>query len=182
MSTDAGLRKQRQVIFWRLLAAVNGQTEQARNVEQMTREIVGTLGMPELVLDPVLAVDTLVQRYPELKANFESLRAVCNPEPAGDGETPAPPPVTGPLSPQDLRPDLCYSKLLLNVFGPNTMGGTVTAQQYAQWCKDVGTFEQCFGYAPGQLRGKRGQPSASASGTGTGGLISAEQLQAGLAS
>jgi hypothetical protein len=180
MSADTGLRKQRQVIFWRLLAAVNGQTEQARNVEQMTREVVGSLGMPELVLDPVLAVDTLVQRYPELKGDFESLRPVCNPEPAG--ETPAPPPETGPLSPQDLRRDLCYSKLLLNVFGPNTMGGMVTAQQYAQWCKDVGTFEHCFGYAPGQLRGKRGHPSASASGTGTGGLISEEQLQAGLAS
>ena len=201
--SEAG-RKQRQVLYWRLLAAVNGLGEQARNIEGMTAELAGQLGLPEMVLDPVPAIDTLLHRYPELRRDFESLKTVCNPEPNGEDEAPggcpafaarpglAPGAETAkgresiPHDSSALRRDLCYSKLLLNVFGPNTMAGTVTAQQYAQWCQDVARFEECFGYAPGQLRGKRGGggtggPGASVTGTGSGPMISEEQLQAGLA-
>jgi hypothetical protein len=177
---DAG-RRQRQVIYWRLLAAVNGLTEQARNIEGMTGELVEQLGLPEMVLDPVPAIDTLLQRYPDLRRDFDSLREVCSP----DAEAADQPPPPAPANPRDARRrDLCYSKLLLNVFGPNTMAGTVTAQQYAQWCQDVARFEECFGCAPGQLRGKRGGAGggagASPTGTDSGPGISEEQLQAGL--
>jgi hypothetical protein len=126
-----------------------------------------------MVLDPAPGVDTLIQRYPELKADFEALQKACTPQPDGSQ---APDAQDG-----DLRRALCYSKLLLNVFGPNTMSANVTAQQYAQWCQDVARFEECFGYAPGTLRGKRaGAPGASTSGTGGGPLVSEDQLQAGL--
>ena len=171
---EADPRKQRQVIYWRLIAAANGMTEQVRNVEGMTTALVEQLGLPGLILDPTLAVDTLLQRYPELKDDFAGLEKVCNPDPA------SPPPEDAPPDP---RRALCYSKLLLNVFGPNTMTSNVTAQQYAQWCQDVARFEACFGRAPGSLRGQRGAgPGASSSGTGGGGLVSEEELKAGLAS
>src|SRR5262249_3227137 len=80
------------------------------------------------------------------------------------------------LQPSDLRRSLAYSKLLLNVFGPNAQTATVTAQQYGQWCRDVGMLEECFGYAPGSLRSKRpgggGGTGASTFGTGMGRLLS----------
>lgn len=170
--------KRRQVIYWRLLAAANGMSDAAKNIEGMTAAAAREVGLPEMVLDPLPAVDTLIQRYPELKGDFEALQKVCNP-PEGDVEAPAAPAEGG----DGLRRALCYSKLLLNVFGPNTLTGSVTAQQYAQWCQDVARFEECFGYAPGALRGKRAAPGGQAGapgGTGAGHLISEEQLQAGL--
>ncbi len=169
--TDLEPGKRRQVVYWRLLAAANGMTDQARNVDGMAAALVEELGLPGLILDPNLAVDTLLQRYPELKGDFAALEQALRPDasPIADG-------------PPDLRRALCYSKLLLNVFGPNTMTSDVTAQQYAQWCQDVARFEACFGYAPGALRGKRGGGSgASTTGTGGGPLVSEQELQAGLA-
>jgi hypothetical protein len=178
---DAELRKQRQVIFWRLLGAAFGATDQARNIEKMTGEIVESLGMPKLILDPNLAVDTLLQRYPELKPDFDALQAVIPSE--DGGEKPAPP-EKDTFETEDARRWLAYSKLLLNVFGPNTMTPTVTAQQFNQWKQDVERFEACMGFAPGQLLGKSGGGSASGrygpGVSGGGRLVSEEQLQAGL--
>lgn len=159
--------RRRQVIFWRLLAAANGMQEQTPNVEKMTGQIADELDLPRTVLDPTLAVESVVQRHPQLKKDFEELQTLFT-EPPPDGAAP------------DLRRALCFSKLLLNVFGPNTMGASVTAQQYAQWCQDVARFEECFGYGPGGLRGKSGGAGASTSGSGGGHLVSEEQLQAGL--
>jgi hypothetical protein len=175
-SGDREVGKQRQVIYWRLLAAANGMTDSAKNIETMTAATTRGVGLPEMVLDPLPAIDTLIQRYPELKDDFESLKKVCTPDPSGSPSEDA--------QDGDLRRALCYSKLLLNVFGPNTLTANVTAQQYAQWCQDVARFEECFGYAPGTLRGKRGgtpgTAGASTGGSGAGQLISEEQLQGGL--
>jgi hypothetical protein len=224
-ASDVALRNQRQVLYWRLLTGTFAMDETAPNFARVTAEIVDELQLPQLITDPALSIDALLQRYPELKPDFEGLQALCAPpqgdadptpendptgeevEPAGesepaearaaesvevrDRESPAAGasettlPVAGdadsPLTPADLRQTLAYSKLLLNVFGPNTMSATVTAQQYNQWCQDVGRFEACFGYKPGQLRGKRGAAgSASSTGSGGGRLVSEEQLQAGL--
>jgi hypothetical protein len=183
---DETLRRQRQVIYWRLLAAVFGMSKTTPNIESMTTETVKQLELPEMILDPTPSIDALLQRYPELRPDFESLQAICH-RPEDDSEpAPTPQPEEVPLGPAELRRGLAYSKLLLNVFGPNTMGATITAQQYNQWCQDVGRFESCFGYQPGELRGKRGGrgggPGASAHGTGGGPRVSEEQLQAGLAS
>jgi hypothetical protein len=180
--------QQRQVVFWRLLAAANGMSDQARNIESMTATVAKDVGLPDLVLEPTLAVDTLIQRYPELKGDFDGLQTACNPQAAdANGAQPI------DEKDGDLRRSLCFSKLLLNVFGPNTMSGNVTAQQYSQWCQDVARFEACFGYAPGELRGKRGGggnasgtggsgggEGASTTGSGVGHLISEEELRAGL--
>jgi hypothetical protein len=190
---DADLRKQRQVIYWRAIAGVFGLNDQARNVEQVNAQLVEQLGLPKLIIDPKLSIDTLLQRHPELKADFDSIQPICNPGAGEDDEQEekeeapdedAANPEDGPLQPADLRRSFAYSKLLLNVFGPNTMGNAITAQQYNQWCLDVGRFESCFGYKPGTLRGKRGGGAgagASTTGTGMGRLISEEELQAGLA-
>ena len=183
---DADLRTQRQVIYWRLLAGVFGMTEQAPNIEQLTSKVVEKLDLPSLITEPNLSIDALLQRYPALKPDFESIRKVCNPDEKDKAEQEKPDAKEGEaLKPADLRRSLAYSKLLLNTFGPNTTAPNVTAAQYGQWCQDVGRFEECFGYAPGALRGKRGAAAGGQAGatwgTGMGRLVSEEQLQAGLA-
>jgi hypothetical protein len=190
---DAELRKQRQVVYWRLLSGVFGMAESAPNIEKLIKQIIDQHGLPELITDPQLSIETLVQRYPELKGDFESIQRVCfhgveaeAEEGKAESEAPALQPAPeedAPVQPADLRRGLAYSKLLMNVFGPNTMTAQVTAQQYSQWSQDVAHFEDCFGYAPGTLRGKRGGGGvgASTTGTGMGRLLSEEELKAGLA-
>ncbi len=205
------LRKQRQIIFWRLLSGVFGMAESAPNIENLTRQIVEQHSLPELITDPLLSIDTLLHRYPELKNDFESINKVCNPEIAKEEapktqeeeakdstptdntlaaeNKPGPEPAGGSatlpnIQPADLRRGLAYSKLLLNAFGPTTLTASVTAQQFSQWTQDVARFEACFGYAPGTLRGQaRGGPGVggSTTGTGMGRLLSEDQLKAGLA-
>lgn len=181
-ASETLVRRQRQVIYWRALAACFGLNEQARGIEQCNAAIVEKLGMPALVSDPAPAVDTLIQRYPELKPDFESIGAVCAAAPEGEQPAQAP---EGPPGPADLRRAVAFSKLLLNVFGPGTLAAQVSAAGYSQWCNDVARLESCFGYAPGELRGKRGAgpgagAGASTTGTGMGRLISEEELRAGL--
>jgi hypothetical protein len=148
MQYTEGISQRRQVIYWRLIGAMFGYSEQGANFEQMTREVVHELGMPELILDPSIAIDTLLGRYPELTPEFEQLEVV-----EGEAET------------ATLRRGLVLSKLLLNVFGPNTQGSSVSAQQYSQWLKDVEHLERALGCPKGSLRG--GQPSLGA-GAGQG--------------
>jgi Mg-chelatase subunit ChlD len=147
---DRELRSQRQVIYWRLLAATFGLADRAPNVERITGELVDRLGLPRLITDPIPAIDTLIQRYPELKGEFDALEATLSVEP------PAGAPDDLPLTDGDLRRDLVYSKMLLNVFGPNTLTNTVSAEQFNQWCRDVARLEACFGQPPGGLRGQGG--------------------------
>jgi hypothetical protein len=193
IAPDLEIRRQRQVIYWRLLAGVFGMEEQAGNFETVNDQILKALDLPKAITDSRMAIDTLLQRYPELKPDFEAIQQICAPPEeeasapgaqqtaSASGATPTEE-AEAPLKQEDLKRSLAYSKLLLNVFGPNTMGSTVTAQQYSQWCTDVGRFEACFGYAPGQLRkgGGGGVAGASTSGTGMGRLIGEEELQAGL--
>lgn len=181
------ISQRRQVLYWRLLASMFDFTEQGANFETMSAEIVDELGLPQLILDPNISIEQLLQRYPELEADFTQ--------------------ATVPISAEEdtlnseitLRRALVFSKLLLNTFGPNTQSNVVTAQQYAQWLKDIGYLEQALGYCPGGLRGKqssggRGKQSTpggqgkksrtggreGGSGTGEGFTISEEQLRATL--
>jgi len=180
--------QRRQVIFWRLLASVFGLSEHSPNFENMAAELVEELDLPELILDPNIAVATLLQRYPELEAEFNDILLPASsgegddteklekPEPEKPESEKSEPEKSEPekTEKERLRQSLIFSKLLLNIFGPNTQTGVVSAGQYAQWTKDVEHFEKACGYAPGELRGKRG-------GSGTGGaLVSEEQLRAGL--
>lgn len=185
MATTAAereLRHQRQVIYWRLLAAVFGQTDRAANVEQITGELAEQHGLPKIITDPVPAIDTLLQRYPDLQDDFRELEALLSSEPP-EGAPEAP-----PTTEADLRRGLVYSKLLLNVLGPNTLSSTISAEQFNQWCQDVARLEGCFGHAPGGLRGQKaggtphGQP-VGRSGAGVSGQvprIGDEELQQSL--
>lgn len=161
MAPDLAAVNGRQVLYWRLLGALFGVGDQAANLEQTTVELAGTLGLPALVTDPRVAVDTLLQRYPELQEDFAGLERFLSGQVSDEGA--------------DLRRGLVYSKLLLNVFGPNTMTPTVSAEQYSQWCQEVARLEQCFGRAPGALRGEGSDtqtspsPGANADGGGTSG-------------
>lgn len=178
--------QRRQVLYWRMLSAMFGFTEQGANFEQMSGEIVDELGLPSLILDPDISIENLLHRYPDLAPDF-TMPLLDQPQTdAPDDSTP-------------LRRAVIYSKLLLNAFGPNTQQSVVTAQQYAQWLKDVDYLEKALGYAPGTLRGQgpsvgaagkkqgagesgAGEPGGESAGTGrgTGFTVTEEQLRATL--
>jgi hypothetical protein len=64
--------KRRQILYWRLLTTTFGLGDKFPNFDKLSGEIVKELGMPEIVLDPSISVDTLLQRYPALRADFEA--------------------------------------------------------------------------------------------------------------
>jgi hypothetical protein len=170
--------RRRQVLYWRLLASIFDLNERHPSFDRMALGVAKDVGMPDSILDPGISIDTLVQRFPALRPAFEApLPIQRTPDDEAGEEAPGDPSaareaVFGAGEEGRLRATLVYSKLLLNAFGPNTQQGVVTAGQYAQWTKDLGWLEQCFGYAPGALRG-RGH------GGGGGRPISEEELRAG---
>ena len=159
------LAARRQVAYWRLLSATFGLTEQAENFETMSVELVDELDMPNLLLDSTISVDNLLHRYPELEEEFKGVLA-----PAEE----AAPAEVEPSDSATLRRAFIYSKLLLNMFGPNTQNSAISAAQYTQWRQDVGHFEQAAGCAPGSLLGK--QKGGSGQGGAEGSQISKEEL------
>ncbi len=153
MSANA-IASRRQVVYWRLLAAIFGFSDQAAGFEHVNREIVQELDLPELILDPRIAIDTLLHRYPELEADFRQVLQQSEENVASErGKT------AGNVDPDSgsLRHALVFSKLLLNIFGLNTRTPVVTAQQYSQWLQDVGHLERACGFDPGGLRGQGGR-------------------------
>ncbi|MEU8659232.1 vWA domain-containing protein [Actinoplanes philippinensis] len=141
----------RQVLYWRLLARLFDPEEQA-TLESGSMAIVDDLGLPAALLDPSVSVDTVVQRFPQLEAEFDGL--MSDPGDDRDGE---------------VRRAALVSKLLLNVFA--TGSGNVTAEQLQRWQADAGWFERAMGCEPGQLRGRAaaaGAGGGSGSGIGTG--------------
>lgn len=122
------------MIYWRLMSAMFGFDEDAPNFEAMSLEIVNELEMPELILNPNIGVDTFLHRYPEMEDDFKL-------EIKDDEDESA-----------TLKRGLILSKLLINVFGPNSQSKSVTAQQYSQWLKDVEALEKACGCPKGGLR------------------------------
>ncbi|OUL25548.1 VWA domain-containing protein [Nostoc sp. 106C] len=177
------IAQRRQVVYWRLLTSMFGFSEQGANFENMATEVVGELNLPQLILDPNISIEHLLHRYPELEADFNN-PIIPQDDAATEAET------------ATLRRALVFSKLLLNSFGPNTQTGVVTAQQYAQWLKDVGFLEKALGCQPGSLRGNgpsigknpgnqnqgsgNGGGMGAGSGTGGGFTVTEEQLRATL--
>ncbi|KAB2867378.1 MAG: VWA domain-containing protein [Anaerolineae bacterium] len=142
----------RQVVYWRLLSAMFGYTEQSGNFETMALEITREVGLPEYILDPRISLDTLLHHYPELETEFTL-------------EIPSDEPETATL-----RRGLIFSKLLLNAFGPNTQTNPCTANQYAQWLKDVEHLERALSCPRGSLRGNAPIPgTGKGQGNGAGG-------------
>ncbi|NEY31080.1 VWA domain-containing protein [Streptomyces sp. PRKS01-65] len=156
--TDA-LDNRRQVLYWRLLARLFDPEEQAA-LESASLAVVEDIGLPPALLDPQASVDSIVQRHPELAAEFDGL---MTPEPDEDGRDRA----------AEVRRAALVSKVLLNVFGP--VSGAVSAGQLSRWQSDAGWLERALGCAPGELRGGRpgtgggGSAGRGVSPTGTGG-------------
>lgn len=142
----------RQVLYWRLLARLFDSEEQAA-LESASLAVVEDIGLPPALLDPGTSVDSVVQRHPELAAEFEGL---MTPEPEEDGARDRA---------AEVRRAALVSKVLLNVFAPTP--GAVTAGQLARWQSDAGWLERALGCRPGELRGGRG-----ARRVGTGGGVS----------
>ncbi|MFD6072360.1 VWA containing CoxE family protein, partial [Amycolatopsis lurida] len=143
----------RQVLYWRLLARLFDPEEQAA-LESASVAVVEDIGLPSAVLDPNVAVDSIVQRHPELAAEFDGLMV---PE-AEDGRDKA----------AEVRRAALVSKVLLNVFAPAPP--TVTAGQLSRWQADAGWLERALGCRPGELRGgRRGGAPTGLGGTGGGG-------------
>ncbi|GAA4964837.1 hypothetical protein GCM10023205_31230 [Yinghuangia aomiensis] len=144
----------RQVLYWRLLARLFDTDEQAA-LETASLAVVEDTGLPPALLDPQVSVDSIVQRHPELAAEFDGLMA-CEPDPDGTRDRAA-----------EVRRAALVSKVLLNVFA--TGSGTVSAGQLAGWQSDAGWLERALGCRPGDLRGGRGGaagPGVSPTGTG----------------
>lgn len=147
----------RQVLYWRLLARLFDSEEQAA-LESASLAVVEDIGLPPALLDPGTSVDSVVQRHPELAAEFEGL---MTPKPEEDGARDRA---------AEVRRAALVSKVLLNVFAPTP--GAVTAGQLARWQSDAGWLERALGCRPGELRGGRGRHRVGAGGgvspTGTG--------------
>jgi hypothetical protein len=144
----------RQVLYWRLLARLFDPEEQAA-LESASLAVVEDIGLPPALLDPQASVDALVQRHPELAAEFEGLMV---PESEEEGRDRA----------AEVRRAALASKVLLNVFA--SAPGTVTAGQLARWQADAGWLERALGCAPGDLRGGRAGGGGTARAGGGGGV------------
>ncbi|WP_108988719.1 vWA domain-containing protein [Streptomyces coelicoflavus] len=147
----------RQVLYWRLLARLFDPEEQAA-LESASLAVVEDIGLPTALLDPGASVDSVVQRHPDLAAEFEGLM-VPEPEDEEARDRAA-----------EVRRAALVSKVLLNVFA--TGSGNVSAEQLARWQSDADWLERALGCRPGELRGGRapaGGPSRSGGGVGPAG-------------
>ncbi|MFB9349237.1 VWA containing CoxE family protein, partial [Streptomyces heliomycini] len=108
----------RQVLYWRLLARLFDPEEQA-GLEAASLAVVEDVGLPAALLDPGASVDSMVQRHPELAAEFDGL---MTPEPDEDGARDRA---------AEVRRAALASKVLLNVFASGSCA--VTAEQLARW-------------------------------------------------
>jgi hypothetical protein len=129
----------RQVLYWRLIARLFDQEEQA-TLEAASVAVVEDLGLPAALLDPAVSVDNVVQRFPDLAAEFDGLMT-----PAEDDERDGA---------AEVRRAALASKLLLNIF--DTGRGTVSATQLGRWQSDADWLGRAFGQQPGQPRGREG--------------------------
>ncbi|SCE63045.1 hypothetical protein GA0115261_116532, partial [Streptomyces sp. OspMP-M43] len=130
----------RQVLYWRLLARLFDGEEQPA-LESASLEVVEDIGLPSALLDPGTSLDSVVQRHPELAAEFDGLMTPGD-DAADDRDRAA-----------EVRRAALVSKVLLNVFARGS--STVTAEQLARWQSDADWLERALGCPPGGLRGGR---------------------------
>lgn len=130
----------RQVLYWRLLARLFDGEEQPA-LESASLGVVEDIGLPSALLDPGTSLDSVVQRHPELAAEFDGL---MTPDDGADEARDRA---------AEVRRAALVSKVLLNVF--TTGSGAVSAEQLARWQSDAGWLERALGCPPGGLRGGR---------------------------
>ncbi|WP_370365765.1 VWA domain-containing protein [Catenulispora sp. GP43] len=150
----------RQVLYWRLLARLFDHEEQAA-LESSSAAVVTDIGLPRELLDQRTSVDSVVQRHPELAAEFDGLMVGEDEDEVGPRDRAA-----------EVRRAALVSKILLNVFA--TGSGSVSAEQLSRWQSDAGWLERAFGCPPGGLRSggpgvgamHGGVPSGAGAGAG----------------
>jgi hypothetical protein len=153
MTEPDSAENRRQVLYWRLLTHLFGHDEEA-TLESASFAVVEDIGLPVALLDPRASIDSIVQRHPELAAEFDGLM-VPEPDPEGIRDRDA-----------EVRRAALASKVLLNVF--DTGSGAVTAGQLARWQSDAGWLEAALGCQPGGLRGGRAGRGGSRGTSGPG--------------
>ncbi|WP_062984886.1 vWA domain-containing protein [Nocardia anaemiae] len=147
MTAGPNHETRRQILYWRLLAGVFTGDQQP-TLEQASAGIVDDLGLPLAVLDPGISIDNVVQRYPEMKAEFESLdfsEAVDSATETVDSAARTDAVADSPrrVGVADVRTAALVSKLLLNVFA--TGSGQVSATQLAGWQSDANWLRRSLG-------------------------------------
>ncbi|MEV0456519.1 VWA domain-containing protein [Catellatospora methionotrophica] len=186
MTADADFHR-RQVIYWRLIARLFSREEQA-TLEAASLAVVEDLGLPAALLDPSVSIDNIVQRHPDLAAEFDGLMTAQNLDPAADaatgGEVADGSAGDGRDTAAEVRRAALAAKLLLNVF--DTGAGSVSATQLARWQSDAGWLERALGEEPGSLRrqgggARDGQGMGGTLGELEGDLVSRMQLREVLA-
>ncbi|WP_406700861.1 VWA domain-containing protein [Singulisphaera sp. Ch08] len=172
---DAIVLNQRQMLYWRLIGATAGLDDVNAPFNVLAAALADELDLPPAILDSSIGVDVLLHRYPKLKPHFESIQQhlqTAAAAEAGPSDDPIAPPGSSLVEGEDdldLRRTYAYSKLLLNVFGPNTRSPSCSATQYNQWCQDVAALEHCLGLSPGSLRpGSGAPPDQDIGGSGAG--------------
>ncbi|GAA4128240.1 VWA domain-containing protein [Actinomadura keratinilytica] len=135
----------RQVLLWRLLGQVFDVEEQPA-LESASLAVVEERGLPAALLDPGVSVDTVLQRFPELEAEFR------DPLAGGDGG-------------DRVRRTAVVSKLLLNAFRTGT--GDVSAERLATWQRDAEWLRRALGACAGRAPGQ-GEPGDEQSGADQG--------------
>ncbi|PYC79744.1 VWA containing CoxE family protein [Streptomyces tateyamensis] len=174
----AALENRRQVLYWRLLARLFDQEEQP-TLESASLAVVEDAELPTALLDPGASIDAIVQRHPELAAEFDGLMVPPAENKAGNGNGSGDENGVGGGGDDDrdrqaeVRRAALAAKVLLNVFA--TGRGTVTAGQLSRWQSDAGWLERAFGCEPGGLRGR-----APGTGARTGGRLAGTGTGAGL--
>ncbi len=194
MPNEPATATARQALYWRLLSTLFDQEEVAQNLETISQDLAVQAAVPPEILEPAISIEMLVHRFPALKAafarplpGFES-----NDDAARESDTES---TTDPAASrhqpetfaEHVEQTLILSKILLNAFGPNTQGASISAQQYTQWTKDIAWLEKMMGLPAGSLlSGRAGGSQKMAMPTGGGGEASRPpmgdaELTAGLA-
>ncbi|WP_109524191.1 MULTISPECIES: vWA domain-containing protein [Nocardia] len=133
----------RQILYWRLLARIFDNEPQP-TLESASVAIVDDLGLPAALLDPGIAIDTVIQRFPELTGDLETLRTEIAPREHGSAaEDSAASDEPESVATDEVRNAALISKLLLNVFA--TGSGNVSATQLSGWQRDAGWLRGTLG-------------------------------------
>jgi hypothetical protein len=122
-------RNRRQLVIWNAIAqAVGGVDAAAEQATKLSQQMATQYGLPPALLDPRPPIDQLIRRHPALEDAF--LSAI----PSEDADP--------DVNEDSVKRALLFSKLLVNVFGPQG-AGTVSAQQLNNWQSDTRFFQRC---------------------------------------
>lgn len=138
------LKNRRQQLYWRLFGSLFSQEENPIS-EQLSAEILKEQGIPELLLSPSISIDNIIQRYPELEAEFNTLTKGM--DEASESENRGDDKDEEETNRNELLRAAIYSKLLLNLYG-EIHSGSVSAEQFSRWNQDRKWMERAFGHSP----------------------------------